>query len=138
MVVTGLVLVIPGDAIHSWTWHQNGLTVPTPGTNPDRQYGVRRAHDMGMNFVMLGTLVLGIARAAPADARALGRVAVRARVPRGALRVSRAAADDAERRAVALRRADGRVRVSGRARPRPAARGDGGMTRIREHRAFGR
>jgi hypothetical protein len=34
LVVGGLALVLPGDAIHSWTWHQNGLTIPTPGTNP--------------------------------------------------------------------------------------------------------
>src|SRR5262245_44880621 len=34
ILVAGLCLVIPGDAVHSWTWHQNGLTVPTPGTNP--------------------------------------------------------------------------------------------------------
>ncbi len=59
MVVTGLVLVIPGDAIHSLTWHQHGLTVPTPGTNPvaNTAYAV---HMMGMNVVMAGTLVLGV------------------------------------------------------------------------------
>jgi hypothetical protein len=59
LIVGGLTLVVPGDAIHSWTWHQNGLTVPTPGTNPvaNTAYAV---HMMGMNFVMLGSLILGI------------------------------------------------------------------------------
>lgn len=59
LVLGGLVLVLPGDAIHSWTWHQNGLTIPTPGTNPlaNTAYAV---HMMGMNFIMAGTLTLGI------------------------------------------------------------------------------
>jgi hypothetical protein len=58
LVVAGLLLVLPGDAIHSWTWHQNGLTVPTPGTNPvaNTAYAV---HMMGMNLIMVGTAVLG-------------------------------------------------------------------------------
>ena len=58
MVAGGLALVLPGDAIHSWTWHQNGLTVPTPGTNPTANTAYA-AHMMGMNFIMLGTLLLG-------------------------------------------------------------------------------
>jgi hypothetical protein len=29
----GLALVLPGDTIHTWTWHWNGLTTPTPGSN---------------------------------------------------------------------------------------------------------
>lgn len=59
LVVLGLVLVTPGDAIHSWTWHQNGLTTPTPGTNPlaNTAYAV---HMMGMNIVMVGSLLLGV------------------------------------------------------------------------------
>jgi hypothetical protein len=59
LIAGGLALVLPGDAIHSWTWHQNGLTVPTPGTNPlaNTAYAV---HMMGMNFVMLGSLLLGV------------------------------------------------------------------------------
>ena len=59
IVVAGLCLVIPGDAVHTWTWHQNGLTVPTPGTNPvaNTAYAV---HMMGMNFVMVGSLMLGV------------------------------------------------------------------------------
>jgi hypothetical protein len=59
LVVTGLALVIPGDAIHSWTWHQNGLQTPTPGTNPvaNTAYAV---HMMGMNLVMIGSIWSGI------------------------------------------------------------------------------
>ena len=52
-------MVIPGDAIHTWTWHQNGLTTPTPGTNPvaNTAYAV---HMMGMNFVMVGAMTVGV------------------------------------------------------------------------------
>jgi hypothetical protein len=59
IVVAGLCLVIPGDAIHSWTWHQNGLTTPTPGTNPvaNAAYAV---HMMGMNFIMVGSMIVGV------------------------------------------------------------------------------
>lgn len=59
VLVAGLCMVVPGDAIHSWTWHQDGLAVPTPGTNPvaNTAYAV---HMMGMNFVMAGCLVLGV------------------------------------------------------------------------------
>jgi hypothetical protein len=57
-LVAGLGLVLPGDAIHSWTWHQNGLTVPTPGTNPVANTAYA-AHMMGMNFMMLGSLLIG-------------------------------------------------------------------------------
>ncbi|MGQ0767402.1 MAG: hypothetical protein ACT4OZ_17265 [Gemmatimonadota bacterium] len=59
LVLGGLALVLPGDAIHTWTWHWNGLTTPTPGTNPvaNTAYAV---HMMGMNFVMAGSLMLGI------------------------------------------------------------------------------
>lgn len=59
IVVLGLCMVIPGDAIHSWTWHQNGLTTPTPGTNPvaNTAYAV---HMMGMNFVMAGSMTIGL------------------------------------------------------------------------------
>ncbi len=32
--MAGPFLVIVGDAVHTATWHQNGLTIPTPGTNP--------------------------------------------------------------------------------------------------------
>jgi hypothetical protein len=58
LLIAGLGLVLPGDAIHSWTWHQNGLTTPTPGTNPvaNTAYAV---HMMGMNFIMAGSLLLG-------------------------------------------------------------------------------
>ncbi len=59
-VVAGLCLVIPGDAVHTWTWHQHGLTTPTPGTNPlaNTAYAV---HMVGMNLVMLGSMVAGLA-----------------------------------------------------------------------------
>jgi hypothetical protein len=58
ILIAGLALVLPGDAIHSWTWHQRGITVPTPGSHPvaNTAYAV---HMMGMNFVMLGSAVLG-------------------------------------------------------------------------------
>lgn len=59
LLAGGLALVLPGDAIHSWTWHQNGLTTPTPGTNPIANTAYA-AHMMGMNFVMVGSLLLGI------------------------------------------------------------------------------
>lgn len=59
LLAGGLALVLPGDAIHSWTWHQNGLTVPTPGTNPLAN-AAYAAHMMGMNFVMVGSLLLGV------------------------------------------------------------------------------
>jgi hypothetical protein len=59
IVVIGLCMVIPGDAIHTWTWHQDGLTTPTPGTNPvaNTAYAV---HMMGMNFIMAGALTVGV------------------------------------------------------------------------------
>ena len=59
IVLMGLCMVIPGDAIHTWTWHQNGLTTPTPGTNPvaNAAYAV---HMMGMNFVMVGATTVGV------------------------------------------------------------------------------
>ena len=58
-VVVGLVLVIPADAIHSWTWHRTGLRTPTPGTDPlpNTAYAV---HMMGMNLVMIGSMWTGI------------------------------------------------------------------------------
>jgi hypothetical protein len=59
IVLVGLCMVIPGDAFHTWTWHQNGLATPTPGTNPvaNTAYAV---HMMGMNFVMVGALIVGV------------------------------------------------------------------------------
>ena len=59
IVLAGLCMVIPGDAIHTWTWHQNGLTTPTPGTNPvaNTAYAV---HMMGMNFIMAGAMTVGV------------------------------------------------------------------------------
>jgi hypothetical protein len=59
IIVAGLCMVIPGDAIHTWTWHQNGLTIPTPGSNAaaNTAYAVQM---MGMNFVMVGSLITGV------------------------------------------------------------------------------
>jgi hypothetical protein len=59
-LLLGFALVIPGDAVHTATWHENGLTTPTPGTYPraNRAYA---AHMMGMNLVMAGSLTLGVA-----------------------------------------------------------------------------
>ncbi len=59
IVVVGMCLVIPGDAIHTWTWHHHGLTTPTPGTNPvaNTAYAV---HMMGMNFIMVGSVIVGV------------------------------------------------------------------------------
>ena len=59
LVLAGLCLVIPGDAIHTWTWHQDGLTTPTPGTNPVANTAYA-AHMMGMNFIMAGALTVGL------------------------------------------------------------------------------
>jgi hypothetical protein len=58
-LLIGKSMVILGDIIHTATWHQNGLTVPTPGTNAvaNTAYAV---HMMGMNFIMVGTMVLGL------------------------------------------------------------------------------
>jgi hypothetical protein len=60
LLLAGLILVVPGDAIHTWTWHQNGLTTPTPGTNPvaNTAYATQM---MGMNLVMIGSMLMGIA-----------------------------------------------------------------------------
>jgi hypothetical protein len=60
VLLVGLGLVIAGDAVHTATWHQNGLTVPTPGTNLVANTGYA-THMMGMNLVMVGSLVAGIA-----------------------------------------------------------------------------
>ncbi len=59
IMIAGLALVIPSDLVHTLTWHQNGLTVPTPGTNPlaNTAYAV---HMMGMNLVLIGSIWAGI------------------------------------------------------------------------------
>jgi hypothetical protein len=59
ILLAGLCLVIPGDAVHTWTWHQHGLATPTPGTNPvaNTAYAV---HMMGMNFIMAGSMTVGV------------------------------------------------------------------------------
>jgi hypothetical protein len=58
IVLAGLCMVIPGDAVHTWTWHQNGLAVPTPGTNPVANTAYA-AHMMGMNLIMVGSVMMG-------------------------------------------------------------------------------
>lgn len=60
VLIGGLCLVIVGDAVHTLTWHQNGLTVPTPGTNPVANTGYA-VHMMGMNLVLVGSLMTGVA-----------------------------------------------------------------------------
>lgn len=55
----GLVLVLGGDFVHSITWHQNGITVPTPGSNLVANTGYAVGM-MGMNFILIGSLILGI------------------------------------------------------------------------------
>ena len=59
LLVVGLLLVLGGDLVHSWTWARSGITTPTPGTDPlpNTAYAV---HMMGMNLVMVGTMLLGI------------------------------------------------------------------------------
>lgn len=59
VLMSGLCLVLLGDAVHTATWHQNGLTVPTPGTNPVANTGYA-VHMWGMNLVLLGSLMAGI------------------------------------------------------------------------------
>lgn len=60
VLMAGLFLVIVGDAVHTATWHQNGLTIPTPGTNPVANTGYA-VHMMGMNLVIVGALMTGVA-----------------------------------------------------------------------------
>jgi len=59
VVIAGLSMVIAGDGVHTWTWHQNGLMTPTPGTNPvaNTAYAV---HMMGMNVLMAGAMTVGV------------------------------------------------------------------------------
>ncbi len=59
VLIAGLCLVIVGDGVHTATWHQNGLTIPTPGTNAVANTGYS-AHMMGMNLVIVGSLMTGV------------------------------------------------------------------------------
>lgn len=59
VLLAGFFMVLVGDAVHTITWHQNGLTIPTPGTNPVANTGYATGM-MGMNFILLGSLVFGI------------------------------------------------------------------------------
>lgn len=59
LLMAGLAAVIAGDAVHTATWHQNGLTAPTPGTNPIANTGYA-VHMMGMNILLVGALVTGV------------------------------------------------------------------------------
>lgn len=120
LLAGGLALVLPGDAIHSWTWHQNGLTIPTPGHQPCCQHGLRRPHD-GHELRHGGVPVAGGDGPAAWDTRILVGVDARPRVPGRHPRVRGASSHHAERRTVAVQRDDGRVRLSGRERPRRSA-----------------
>ncbi len=59
ILLAGFSIVIPGDAIHTWTWSQNGLTVPTPGTNPvaNTAYAV---HMIGVICILTGSMIMGV------------------------------------------------------------------------------
>jgi hypothetical protein len=59
VLMIGFCMVILGDAVHTATWHQNGLTVPTPGTNPVANTGYA-VHMMGMNLVLVGSVMTGV------------------------------------------------------------------------------
>ena len=59
ILLFGFLLILVGDAVHTATWHQNGLTIPTPGTNPVANTGYA-AGMMGMNLVLIGSMVFGI------------------------------------------------------------------------------
>ena len=59
VLMAGMALVIAGDTVHTATWHQNGLTIPTPGTNPVANTGYA-VHMMGMNIVLVGAVMTGI------------------------------------------------------------------------------
>jgi hypothetical protein len=59
LLAGGLTLVLGGDATHTLTWHQHGLTIPTPGTNPIANTGYA-IHMMGMNVMLVGSLMTGI------------------------------------------------------------------------------
>lgn len=59
LLIGGLILVTGGDAVHTATWHQHGLTVPTPGTNPIANTGYA-VHMMGMNVLLVGSLMTGV------------------------------------------------------------------------------
>lgn len=59
LLAGGLIVVIAGDAVHTATWHQHGLTIPTPGTNPVANSGYA-AHMMGMNVLLVGSLMTGL------------------------------------------------------------------------------
>lgn len=59
LLLAGLAMVIVGDAVHTATWHQNGLTVPTPGTNPVANTGYA-VQMMGMNLVLIGACWAGV------------------------------------------------------------------------------
>lgn len=59
VLLIGFLMVWLGDAVHTATWHQNGLTTPTPGTNLVANTGYA-VHMMGMNLMLIGSLVFGI------------------------------------------------------------------------------
>jgi hypothetical protein len=59
LLMCGLVLVTVGDAVHTATWHDKGLTTPMPGTHPVANTGYA-VHMMGMNVVLVASLATGV------------------------------------------------------------------------------
>ena len=59
LLIGGLAAVVAGDAVHTATWHQHGLTVPTPGSNPVANTGYA-VHMMGMNVLLVGSVMMGL------------------------------------------------------------------------------
>lgn len=59
ILLAGLLQVLTGDFVHSITWHQNGITTPTPGSNLVANTGYAVGM-MGMNFILIGSLIFGI------------------------------------------------------------------------------
>jgi hypothetical protein len=59
VVLLGLCLVIPGDALHTATWHLGGATLPRPGLNQVASTGFAMAL-IGEQFVLAGSFAVGI------------------------------------------------------------------------------
>jgi len=59
VMLAGFGLVIPGDALHTATWHLGGLTVPRPGNHPIATLGMSMTM-LGMPLVIAGAFAFGI------------------------------------------------------------------------------
>ena len=59
VVLLGLCLVIPGDALHTATWHLGGATLPRPGLNQVASTGFAMAL-IGEQLVLAGSFAVGI------------------------------------------------------------------------------